>query len=58
MPKSDPFPPQLRLRLPSDSPVPLEGATRNQIVLLLAQLLGTAIAGASGAPPEVADEAR
>jgi hypothetical protein len=59
MSKRDPFPPQLRLRLPSDSPVPLVEATRREIVQLLAQLLASAVDDRPAASlPEASDEAR
>jgi hypothetical protein len=58
MPNRSPFPMQLRLQLPCESPVLLEGATRKEIVQLLAQLL-TSVVHASGTPdPEVRDETR
>jgi hypothetical protein len=41
--KRERFPMQLRLRLPSDSPVPLESAICREIVQLLAQLLASAV---------------
>jgi hypothetical protein len=58
MPIPAPFPPQLRLRLPSDSPVLLVEATRKEIVQLLAQLLASAVVGAPAASPEASDETR
>lgn len=59
MPKRDPFPPQLRLRLPSDSPLPLVEATRKEVVQLLAQLLASAVDDTPAASlPEANDEAR
>jgi hypothetical protein len=58
MRERDPFPTQLWLRIPSDSPVSLEGAARNEIIQLLAQLLGSAVGGASVVSlPEESDEA-
>lgn len=57
MAKQSPVPVQLRLHLPSESPVPLEGATRKEIVQLLAQLLTRAVVDATdAADPEVSDE--
>jgi len=54
-----PFPMQLRLRLPCESPVSLEGATRKEIVELVAQLLAHAVlGGAVPGDPEVRDERR
>ncbi len=53
------FPVQLRLQLPCESPVPLEGATRKEIVQLLAQLLVDIVAdGAVPSDSEGRDETR
>ena len=49
MTKRDPSRPQLRLRLPSDSPARLEPASREETVQLLAQLLASAMADAPAA---------
>jgi hypothetical protein len=46
MTKRDPTRPQLRLRLPSDSPAHLEPANREETVQLLAQLLASAMTDA------------
>ena len=57
MTNRSPFPVQLRLQLPCESPVPLEGATRKEIVELLAQLLAHAVLrGVASTDPEVSDE--
>jgi hypothetical protein len=53
-----PFPAQLRLQLPCESPVLLEGATRKEIVQLLAQLLASAVHPSATSDPEVRDETR
>jgi hypothetical protein len=59
MTNRSPFPMQLRLQLPCESPVPLEGATRKEIVELLAQLLAYAVlGGAVPTDPEMHDETR
>ena len=58
MPNRNPFPGQLRLPLPSESPVALEGTTREEIVKLLAQLLARVDPASSAADPEVHDERR
>jgi hypothetical protein len=50
---------QLRLHLPSESWVPLEGATRDEIVQILAQLLASAVLDAKAtSDPEPRDETR
>jgi hypothetical protein len=57
MPQRDRIPGQLRLLLWTDSPVPLDGAMRSEIVKVLAQLLASAVE----APPsglEANDESR
>lgn len=56
MPNRSPFPMQLRLQLPCESPVLLEGATRKEIVELLAQLLASAVQASGTSDPEVRDE--
>jgi hypothetical protein len=53
-----PFPAQLRLQLPCESPVLLESATRKEIVQLLAQLLASAAHANGTSDPEVRDESR
>ena len=58
MPNRSPFPMQLRLQLPCESPVLLEGATRKEIVQLLAQLLASAVHASATSDPEVRDETR
>jgi hypothetical protein len=58
MTKRDPSQPQLRLQLPSDSPVRLEPASREETVQLLAQLLASAMTDAPAvAGREGSDEA-
>lgn len=46
MTKRDPSPPQLRLRLPSESPAQFDSASREKTVQLLAQLLASAVVDA------------
>ena len=58
MPNRSPFPMQLRLQLPCESPVLLEGAIRKEIVQLLAQLLASAVHASGTSDPEVRDETR
>jgi hypothetical protein len=58
MPNRSPFPIQIRLQLPCESPVVLEGATRKEIVQLLAQLLAGVVHVSDTADPEVPDETR
>lgn len=59
MTNRSPLPAQLRLQLPCESPVLLEGATREEIVQLLAQLLAHAVVDAVvPTDPEVRDERR
>ena len=58
MPNRNPFPIQIRLQLPCESPVVLEGATRKEIVQLLAQLLAGVVHVSDTADPEVPDETR
>jgi hypothetical protein len=58
MTNRSPFPLQIRLPLPCESPVVLEGATREEIVQLLAQLLAGVVHASSTADPEVRDETR
>jgi len=53
-----PLPAQLRLQLPCESPVLLEGAIRKEIVQLLAQLLASAVHASGTSDPEVRDETR
>jgi hypothetical protein len=58
MAKQNPVSVQLRLHLPSESPVPLESTTRKEIVRLLAQLLVSVVDASGASGPEVRDEAR
>lgn len=59
MEKRSPVPVQLRLQLPSTSRPSLEGATRKEIVQLLAQLLASAaVDGTPPTDPEASDETR
>jgi len=58
MTNRSPFPIQIRLQLPCESPVVLEGATRKEIVQLLAQLLAGVVHVSDTADPEVPDETR
>jgi len=52
------FPVQFRLQLLCESPLLLEGATRKEIVQLLAQLLASAVNACGTSDPEVHDEPR
>ena len=52
------FPVQFRLQLLCESPLLLEGATRKEIVQLLAQLLAGVVHVSDTADPEVPDETR
>jgi hypothetical protein len=55
----DPSRPQLRLRLPSDTPARLEPASRQETIRLLAQLLASAMTAATvAAEGEGSDETR
>jgi hypothetical protein len=59
MEKRSPVPAQLRLYLPTESPVPLVGTTRSELVQLLAQLLASVVVeGTDGCDPGAADETR
>ena len=58
MTNRSPFPVQLRLQLPCESSVLLEGAIRKEIVQLLAQLLASAVHASATSDPEVRDETR
>ena len=53
-----PLPAQLRLQLLCESPVHLEGATRKEVVQLLAQLLASVVHANGTSDPEVHDERR
>jgi hypothetical protein len=59
MTNRSPFPAQLRLQFLCECPVLLEGATRKEIVQLLAQILAHAVVDAAvPTDPEVRDERR